>query len=71
MPLVIAPLNVELTIIKILANEVVKKHLSNLGIIIDSKITILSSNGGNLIVKVHDGRITLDRDLATKIVVKN
>ena len=45
MPLVIAPPNKELKIIKILADEKTKKHLESLGITVNSTITVLSQTG--------------------------
>jgi len=69
MPLVIAPLNVELVIIKILVQEKEKKHFESLGIAVNQKITVLSQNGGNVILKVKEGRLALDRNIATKIMV--
>ena len=69
MPLIIAPENKELTIIKILAEDKIKKHLESLGIVVNSKITILNQSGGNVICKVCEGKIALDRNLATKIIV--
>lgn len=69
MPLVIAPLNKELRVIKILTDERTKKHLESLGITIDSKLTVLSQSGGSSILIVKDGRLALDRNIATKIFV--
>jgi ferrous iron transport protein A len=69
MPLVIAPLNQILKVIKILADEKSKKHLENLGITVDSELEVLASQGGSLILKVKDGRLAIDRILATKIIV--
>lgn len=69
MPLVIAPLNIELVIIKILVQEKEKKHFESLGIAVNQKITVLSQNGGNVILKVKEGRLALDRNIATKIIV--
>lgn len=69
MPLVIAPLNQELKVIKILADEKVKKHLESLGITINSCITVLSQSNGSVICKVKEGRLALDRNIAVKIVV--
>lgn len=69
MPLIIAPLNVELKVVKILAEDKVKKHLENLGITISSTIVVLQSQAGSVICKVKEGRLALDKDLATKIVV--
>ena len=68
MPLVIAPLNQELRVIKILADEKTKKHLESLGITINSSLKVLSSQG-NIIVSLKEGRLALDSTLATKIIV--
>ena len=70
MPLIIAPINVELTIIKVLAQDKLKKHLESLGICLDEKITIISRANGNIICIVKEGRIALDQSVASKILVK-
>ena len=69
MPIHIAPGNVELTIRKVGAENKNKKHLQELGICEGSKITLLSSSGGSVIVIVKEGRLCLDRTLAGKILV--
>ena len=69
MPLVIAPINQELRIINILCNDKTRKHLESLGITINSVITVLSSTGGNVVLKVKEGRLALDSTIATGIVV--
>ncbi len=69
MPIVIAPTDVELTIVKVLADEKTKKHLQSLGVVVNGKITIVSSNGGNVICIVKGVRLGLNRDVATKILV--
>ena len=69
MPIHIAPGNVELTIRKVGAEDKKKKHLQELGICEGSKITLLSSSGGSVIVIVKEGRLCLDRTLAGKILV--
>lgn len=69
MPIYIAPKNAELTVRKVGADEKIKKHLQELGISEGSKVTLLSSNGGNVIVIVKEGRLCLDRTLASKILV--
>lgn len=69
MPLIIAPVNTELRIVKVLADLKEKKHLESLGITIDSNITVLQISNGNVICKVKEGRLALDRTIATKIVV--
>lgn len=69
MPIVIAPANNPLKIVRIAADEKVKKHLESLGITVNGEITVLSSSGGSVVCKVKDGRIALDSELSTKIFV--
>lgn len=69
MPIFIAPLNVQLTITRILVDETTKKHLENLGITVNSKIQVLSSENGSVIVLVKEGRLALDKNIAMKIFV--
>ena len=69
MPIVIAPLNRELKIVRIAADDKLKKHLESLGITINGVVTVLSASGGSVVCKIKDGRIALDHDLSTKIFV--
>lgn len=69
MPIVFAPINQELKIVRIAAEDKLKKHLESLGITVNSEITVLSASGGAVVCKVKDGRIALDRELSTKIFV--
>ena len=68
MPLSVAPKNVLLKVIKILADEKTKKHLESLGITVNSEITVLSSEG-SVICKIKDYRLALDKNMATKILI--
>ncbi len=69
MPLVIAPAGQNLKVIKVLTDEKTKKHLESLGITINSDISVISKSGGSVIILVKDGRLALDNELATKIMV--
>lgn len=69
MPIVLAPLNVPLKVVKIAADDTLKKHLESLGITVDGELTVLSSSGGSTVCKIKDGRIALDSELSTKIFV--
>lgn len=69
MPLVLANQNEELTILKIGGKQEVKQHLEDWGFVVGSKVMIVSSNDGNMIVNIKDSRIALDRNLAMKIMV--
>lgn len=69
MPIAIAPLNTPLRVIRISSDPKVKKHLESLGITISSTITILSSDSGNVVVMIKDGRLALDKVIASTIFV--
>ncbi len=69
MPIVIAPTNKQLKIVRISADEKLKKHLESLGITVNGEITVLSQSGGTVVCKIKDGRIALDSELSTKIFV--
>lgn len=70
MPIVLAPTNSQVVVVKILADERTKKHLESLGITINSPLTVLSVSGGSVIILVKDGRLAIDKELATKIMVR-
>lgn len=69
MPIVVAPENTVLKIIKILVDEKTKRHLENLGILVNSEIMVLARTNGNVIIKIKDGRLAINRDTALKIFV--
>ncbi len=69
MPIFIAPHNTDLKVVKILLDDSTKKHLENLGITLGSKIQVLSSESGSVILLVKNGRLALDRNIAMKILV--
>ena len=69
MPIILAPINQNLKVVRIAADEKVKKHLESLGITVNGELTVLSSSGGTVVIKIKDGRIALDSNLSTKIFV--
>ena len=69
MPIVFAPLNMDLRIVRVLADDKTKKHLESLGITVNGNVTVLSSSGGSVVCKIKDGKIALDSNLSTKIFV--
>ena len=50
-------------------NPEVKRHLENLGFTPGGIVTLISSLGGNVIVKVKESRIALDEEMAKKVMV--
>lgn len=69
MPIALAPLNTDLRIVKVLTDEKTKKHLESLGVLINSSIQIISSVNGGVVVAIKEGRLALDRSIASKILV--
>ena len=69
MPIVIAPIDTELTIVKVLADEKTKRHLESLGVVANGKITVISSRGGSTICVVKGIRLAFNRETASKILV--
>lgn len=69
MPIAVAPTDRAVRVVRIAADDKTRKHLESLGITVDTSIEVLSASGGSIICKVKDGRLALDRELATKIFV--
>lgn len=69
MPIVFAPENTNLRITKVLLDEKTKRHLENLGILVNSNVSIISKSNGDVIIKVKDGRVSINRETAIKIFV--
>ncbi len=69
MPIALAPLNTEMKVVKVLVDEKTKKHLESLGILPNASITVVSSVNGGVVVAVKEGRLALDRSIASKILV--
>lgn len=57
------------TIVKVGGKEEVRKFLEDLGFVDGTVVTVVSSLGGNMILKVKDSRVALGRDMASKIQV--
>ena len=70
MPLAIAPVNINLRVLRIAADGKLKKHLETLGILTGGEIALLNQHGGDLLVCVKESRIALNRELAMRIFVK-
>ena len=69
MPLIVAPTGKDLRVTKVAADDKTRRHLENLGILTGATIVPLSESNGNVILKIKDGRLALDRQLAMKIFV--
>lgn len=70
MSLAQAPQGESMLVVRVAADAKTRKHLENLGIMSGAEFTKLSVSDGNMIVRVHDSRIALNRDLAETILVR-
>jgi ferrous iron transport protein A len=68
MPITLAGIGEEVTITRIGGNEETKHHLADLGFVIGSKVTVISSLNGNLILNVKESRIAINKDMARYIM---
>ncbi len=69
MPLIFAEAGQPQIIKKIGGSQEVKKHLEDLGFNVGGQVSIVSSLGENLIVKVKESRVAVSDELARKIMV--
>ncbi len=70
MPLILAPQGEKMQIVRIAADPKTGRHLENLGIVQGAEIVLLSNADGNMIVRVHDSRLALDKNVARSIIVR-
>ncbi|MCQ2592410.1 MAG: ferrous iron transport protein A [Treponema sp.] len=69
MPLSVCNFGETFTIRKVGGKPEVRQHLNELGFHAGSSISIINDISGNLIVRVKDSRIALNKAMAAKIVV--
>lgn len=69
MPLGMAKIGEEVTIARITGKDEVRQHLAELGFVVDGRVTVMNDMGGNLIVKVKESRVALDRAMANRIMI--
>ena len=68
-PLICADKESSQIIKKIGGSPEVKKHLENLGFNVGGEVSVISSLGDNLIVKIKESRVAVSEELARKIMV--
>ena len=69
MPLTLADVGQEQIIHRIGGSDEVRRHLENLGFVAGGEVTLISSLGGNVIVKVKESRVAISEEMARKIMV--
>lgn len=69
MPLVLANIGEVRIVRHIGGSPETKRHLEDLGFTVGGEVSIVSSLGGNVIVKVKESRVAVSDELARKIMV--
>lgn len=69
MPLTMARAGEENMIKKVGGKEETRRFLENLGFVTGGLVTVVSENGGNMIVNVKESRVAINKDMANKIYV--
>ena len=69
MPLVLAEVGTENIIKRIGGTPEVKKHLENLGFIVEATVSIVNTLKGSVIVNIKDSRVALSEGMTRKIMI--
>lgn len=69
MPLTLASIGEDNTILKIGGNPEVKKHLENLGFVSGGNVKVITTMGENLIVNVKETRVAISSEMARRIMI--
>ena len=69
MPLTMAKAGETVVIRKISGRDEVRRHLAELGFVVDAGVTVVSELGGSLILQVKESRIALDKTLANRVMI--
>ena len=69
MPLTLANAGEENLILRVGGSPEVRKHLEDLGFVAGGTVSVVSSLGGNVIVKVKEARVAISEEMARKIMI--
>ena len=67
-PLTAANAGEKVTIKKITGRDELRRHLAEMGFVVDDDVTVVNEMAGNLIVQVKDSRVALNKDMANRIL---
>ena len=68
-PLTAAKAGETVTIKKITGRDELRRHLAEMGFVVDDDVTVVNEMAGNLIVQVKDSRVALDKTMANRILI--
>ena len=67
-PLTAAKAGETVTIKKITGRDELRRHLAEMGFVVDDDVTVVNEMAGTLIVQVKDSRVALNKDMANRIL---
>lgn len=70
MPLSLANVGGEFSILRIKGQDEARRFLTNLGLVEGEKISVVSKSKGNMILLIKNSRIALDNSMAQRIIVR-
>ncbi len=68
MPLSMAKPGETVRIRRITGKDEQRRHLAEMGFVLEAEVTVISQTAGNLILKVKESRIALDKAMANRIL---
>ena len=69
MPLPLADVGEEQIIRKVGGSQELRQHLADMGFVPGGAVTVVSTIGGSVIVRVKESRVAISREMAQKIMV--
>lgn len=69
MTLTVAPLGSKMTVFKVTGKDETRQFLANLGFVEGAFVRVVSELNGNVIIKVRETRVALDKSLSNRIIV--
>ncbi|MCC8027847.1 MAG: ferrous iron transport protein A [Clostridium sp.] len=69
MPLTMVKEGQAASIKRVGGKDEVRRHLENMGFVPGADLTVVSVNGGNVIVNVKESRVAISKEMANKIMV--
>jgi len=69
LPLTFTPAGDWVVVKKVGGAPEVKKHLEDLGFVEGAEIQVVSSHGGNMIIKLKDTSLAIVKEMASRIMV--
>lgn len=69
MPLAMLGTGERAVVRRIGGNPETRNHLADLGFVSDTKLSVVQSQDGNMIVNLKDSRLALTKEMASRIMV--